>query len=251
MCEIITSRTLLPCDLTLVDFGNVDGCFAWLLWVAYHSYDFEMDTEKQRQRRHDDAWLTESGNARSEQLNTRGAYRVANQQNLACLSGSERQRPGWFLDMKYQTCWARTQELPCKSQHDPTSVSLIWLAYFWSAKHVLNLTNISLIQLDPTWSNLHPLAFLCWLVVSWHEIICSINNCTECCSALQNSSCRSLYRQVESGGTVLSTNWKEVGSSKVERKPPDGMEWKNYEYWHTLHLLLSMPLQSSPIEGAP
>jgi len=27
-CTIITSRTLLPCDLTLVDFGNLDGCFA-------------------------------------------------------------------------------------------------------------------------------------------------------------------------------------------------------------------------------
>ena len=64
-----------------------------------------MDTEKQRQRRRDDARLTESGNARSEQLNTHGAYRVANQQSLACLSGSERQRPGWFLDMKYQTCF--------------------------------------------------------------------------------------------------------------------------------------------------
>ena len=27
-CAIITSRTLLPCDLTLVDFSNLDGCFA-------------------------------------------------------------------------------------------------------------------------------------------------------------------------------------------------------------------------------
>ena len=27
-CTIITSRTLLPCNLTLVDFGNLDGCFA-------------------------------------------------------------------------------------------------------------------------------------------------------------------------------------------------------------------------------
>jgi len=62
------------------------------------------DTEKQRQRRRNNARLTESGNARSEQLNTRAAYRVANQQSLACLSGSERRRPGWFLDMKYQTC---------------------------------------------------------------------------------------------------------------------------------------------------
>ncbi|XP_032687380.1 protein SGT1 homolog [Odontomachus brunneus] len=33
---------------------------------------------------------------------------------------------------------------------------------------------------------------------------------------------------VESGGTVLSTNWSEVGQGKVERKPPDGMEWKTW-----------------------
>lgn len=31
---------------------------------------------------------------------------------------------------------------------------------------------------------------------------------------------------VESGGTVLSTNWNEIGSKKVDCKPPDGMEWK-------------------------
>ncbi|XP_071847163.1 protein SGT1 homolog [Apostichopus japonicus] len=34
---------------------------------------------------------------------------------------------------------------------------------------------------------------------------------------------------VESGGTVLSTNWKEIADKKTEMKPPDGMEWKNYE----------------------
>jgi len=61
-----------------------------------------MDTMKKRQHRRDDARLTESGNTRSEQLNTHGAYRVANQQSLACLSGSECRRPGWFLDMN--TC---------------------------------------------------------------------------------------------------------------------------------------------------
>ena len=33
---------------------------------------------------------------------------------------------------------------------------------------------------------------------------------------------------VESGGTVLSTNWAEVGSKKVECKPPDSMEYKKY-----------------------
>ncbi|CAH8848527.1 unnamed protein product [Trichobilharzia szidati] len=33
----------------------------------------------------------------------------------------------------------------------------------------------------------------------------------------------------ESAGTVLSTNWNEVGAGKVEMKPPDGMEFKKYE----------------------
>ncbi len=35
--------------------------------------------------------------------------------------------------------------------------------------------------------------------------------------------------QVESGGTVLSTNWGEVGEKKVDMKPPDGMEFKKYD----------------------
>ncbi|KAJ8471471.1 hypothetical protein OPV22_025814 [Ensete ventricosum] len=35
---------------------------------------------------------------------------------------------------------------------------------------------------------------------------------------------------VESNGTVLSTNWNEVGSKKVESTPPDGMELKKWEY---------------------
>ncbi|PSN47828.1 Protein SGT1 [Blattella germanica] len=33
----------------------------------------------------------------------------------------------------------------------------------------------------------------------------------------------------ESGGTVLSTNWKEVAREKVEVKAPDGMEWRNWD----------------------
>lgn len=33
----------------------------------------------------------------------------------------------------------------------------------------------------------------------------------------------------ESGGTVLSTNWGEIGKEKTEMKPPDGMEYKKYE----------------------
>ncbi|KAF9015139.1 SGS-domain-containing protein [Cyathus striatus] len=32
----------------------------------------------------------------------------------------------------------------------------------------------------------------------------------------------------ESGGTTLSTNWDEVGKSKVEVKPPQGAEWKKW-----------------------
>jgi suppressor of G2 allele of SKP1 len=34
---------------------------------------------------------------------------------------------------------------------------------------------------------------------------------------------------VESNGTVLSTNWKDVGSKKVQGSPPDGMELKKWE----------------------
>ncbi|KAI3712539.1 hypothetical protein L1987_71097 [Smallanthus sonchifolius] len=34
---------------------------------------------------------------------------------------------------------------------------------------------------------------------------------------------------VESNGTVLSTNWNEVGSKEVEGTPPDGMELKKWE----------------------
>lgn len=34
---------------------------------------------------------------------------------------------------------------------------------------------------------------------------------------------------VESGGTVLSTNWSKISQKKTEMKPPDGMEWKKYE----------------------
>lgn len=33
---------------------------------------------------------------------------------------------------------------------------------------------------------------------------------------------------MESGGTVLSTNWMDVGKKKVEMNPPDDVEWKKY-----------------------
>ncbi|KDP25376.1 hypothetical protein JCGZ_20532 [Jatropha curcas] len=35
---------------------------------------------------------------------------------------------------------------------------------------------------------------------------------------------------VESNGTVLSTDWKDVGSKKIEGSPPEGMEVKKWEY---------------------
>jgi len=66
-----------------------------------------MDTEKQRQRRHNDARLTESGNARSEQLLVMPTESLTNGELMAArraLDGSEHQRSGWILDMKYQTC---------------------------------------------------------------------------------------------------------------------------------------------------
>ncbi|KAG8190171.1 hypothetical protein JTE90_008703 [Oedothorax gibbosus] len=34
---------------------------------------------------------------------------------------------------------------------------------------------------------------------------------------------------LESGGTVLSTSWNEVGSKKIDVKPPDGMEFKKWD----------------------
>jgi suppressor of G2 allele of SKP1 len=36
----------------------------------------------------------------------------------------------------------------------------------------------------------------------------------------------------ESGGTVLSTNWNEVGTGEVKGSPPAGLEMKN---WKDLH----------------
>lgn len=42
--------------------------------------------------------------------------------------------------------------------------------------------------------------------------------------------------QMESGGTVLSTNWKDVGKRTVEMSPPDDVEFK--EYWAPPSLFL-------------
>jgi len=61
-----------------------------------------MDTEKQRQCRRDDTMLTDSGDARSEQLLVMPTESLlTNGEWLPgeLLSGSERRMPGWFLDM--------------------------------------------------------------------------------------------------------------------------------------------------------
>jgi len=72
-----------------------------------------MDTEKQRQRRRDDARLTESRNTRSEQLLVMPTESLTNREWLPgeLLSGSECPRTSWFLDMKYQTCYIRSHFL--------------------------------------------------------------------------------------------------------------------------------------------
>ena len=70
-------------------------------------YTYRVDTEKQRQRRRDNVRLTES--ARSEQLLVMPTESLTNREWLPgeLLSVSECRRPGWFLDMKYQTCLAQ------------------------------------------------------------------------------------------------------------------------------------------------
>jgi len=62
-----------------------------------------MDTEKQKQHRRDGTRLTENGNARSEQLLMVCTESLTNRERQLgeLLSGSERRRPSWFLDMKY------------------------------------------------------------------------------------------------------------------------------------------------------
>lgn len=34
----------------------------------------------------------------------------------------------------------------------------------------------------------------------------------------------------ESGGTALSTNWKEVGAKTLQCEPPEGVKVKKFEY---------------------
>ena len=48
--------------------------------------------------------------------------------------------------------------------------------------------------------------------------------------------------QMESGGTVLSTNWKDVGKRKVEMSPPEDVEFKKFWAPPSLSLFLSLSL---------
>jgi suppressor of G2 allele of SKP1 len=36
----------------------------------------------------------------------------------------------------------------------------------------------------------------------------------------------------ESGGTVLSTNWEDVGKAPVKGSPPEGLEMKKWSDMH-------------------
>jgi suppressor of G2 allele of SKP1 len=53
-----------------------------------------------------------------------------------------------------------------------------------------------------------------------------------CCSLLQGDedTRRAMMKSfVESNGTVLSTNWKDVGAKKIECTPPEGMELHKWQ----------------------
>jgi len=65
-----------------------------------------MDTEKQRQRRCADSRLTESGDARSEQLLVMPTESLTNQRTAArrALEWIGKSKARLDLDMKYQTC---------------------------------------------------------------------------------------------------------------------------------------------------
>ena len=89
-----------------------------------------MDTEKQRQRRRNNMRLTESGNARSEQLLVVPTESLTNREWLPreLLSGLEHQRPGWFLDMKYPTCywlWSPGSEVTLAVPHSNFSTAYL------------------------------------------------------------------------------------------------------------------------------
>jgi suppressor of G2 allele of SKP1 len=67
-------------------------------------------------------------------------------------------------------------------------------------------------------------AALCWAVTTRVLCHCSLQGDENQQRAMMKS-------YVESNGTVLSTNWNEVGSKKVECSPPEGMEPKPNDPW--------------------
>lgn len=61
--------------------------------------------------------------------------------------------------------------------------------------------------------------------------LCSFENWTVFslgCSGSLTRAGSHLASQVESAGTVLSTNWKDVGKRKVAMSPPEDVEFKKY-----------------------
>ena len=81
---------MLPCDFTL-STGVANMSSLAQLRVR--------DTKKQKQRRHDDARLTESRNARNEQLTDQELLPGKHLNGFRMFKG-----PANSLDMKYQTC---------------------------------------------------------------------------------------------------------------------------------------------------
>ena len=83
-CTIITSRTLLPCDLLWSQLWMA-GLSSGIVIMSKLAQLWVQDTEKQRQYRHNNIWLTEGGNTRREQLLMMPMYiyRVANQLRMA------------------------------------------------------------------------------------------------------------------------------------------------------------------------
>lgn len=78
--------------------------------------------------------------------------------------------------------------------------------------------------------------------VNWDKIVGEIEDDKAEGEAALNSLFQKIYSEgsdevkkamnksfLESGGTVLSTNWNEVAKDKVDIKPPDGMEWKKWD----------------------
>ena len=52
---------------------------------------------------------------------------------------------------------------------------------------------------------------------------------TQCNYVIAAPYCYIFLLQQQSGGTVLSTNWADIGKKDVDIKPPDGMEFKKWD----------------------